>query len=69
MNIDDYIRKYNRPQDNNFAVACYNMNSIQELEEALSEEPDATDMKNWNIGPTEWRDAITAALNERREGE
>lgn len=50
-----------------FAEACYNMNSIAELEQAF-EEPnaDASDLEEWGITPEEWFDAIEEALAAKR---
>lgn len=66
--IDTYARKYNRDPLNNFAGACLNDNSIDELEEALArDDADATDIEEWGLtGEQEWRDAISAALEEMR---
>lgn len=50
-----------------FAEACYDTNSISELEEALNlEEADATDCQEWRVTPEEWRQAIQAALADRK---
>lgn len=54
-------------KQNTFAEACYNQNSINELKIALSEEPDETDMRTWNITPIEWYEQIMLALAARRE--
>ena len=51
---------------NTFAEACYNMNSIQELEEALNQGPDQCDMDEWGISADEWKEQISAALAEKR---
>lgn len=34
---------------NTFAAACYDQNSVKELEQALKEDPDRTDMRTWGI--------------------
>jgi len=52
---------------NTFAAACYDMNSIVELEQALIDGPDATDMKEWGLSEEEWREQVEAALAELRE--
>ena len=49
-----------------FAEACYDMNSINELEEALEGGADDTDMKIWGINAVEWRKAVKEALEEKR---
>ena len=56
-------------QDNTFAAACYNDNTIAELEEALIDGPDASDMANWGISEIEWREQIELALTELRADE
>lgn len=53
--------------DNTFAAACYNMNSIAELEQALIDGPDATDMREWSLAEAGWREQVTIALGELRE--
>jgi len=53
-------------QDNTFAAACYNDNSIAELEQALFEGPDATDMANWGLSESEWREQVEQTLAELR---
>ena len=51
-----------------FAGACYDENSIAELEEALKlRAADKTDCENWTITPTQWRAAIVEALAAKRE--
>jgi hypothetical protein len=51
-------------KDNTFAAACYNENTIAELETALVGDADETDMKLWGINQTEWREQIQTALTE-----
>jgi len=51
-------------KDNTFAAACYNDNTIAELETALVGDADETDMKAWGINQTEWREQIQTALTE-----
>ena len=63
MNISTYTTKYNRPTDNNFAQACYDQNSISELDEMhQSKDADITDCITWDINKNEWSDAIEIAL-------
>ena len=54
-------------QTKQFAEACHDMNSTQELREALLEIPDTVDMKTWGISAEQWREAISAALHDRLE--
>ena len=51
-------------KDNTFAAACYNDNTIEELETALAGTADQTDMASWGIDENEWRDQIQSALAE-----
>jgi predicted Zn-ribbon and HTH transcriptional regulator len=57
------------PQDHQltgFAEACFDTNSVPELIEGLLERSaDKTDCKQWNITPTQWREAIKQALEFR----
>ena len=52
---------------NTFAAACYDMNSIVELEQALKDGPDATDMQEWDLTESEWTEQVEAALAELKE--
>lgn len=54
-------------KENTFAAACYNMNSIEELEQALQGPADRTDMKEWGIGSSVWREQIQLALKAMKE--
>ena len=53
--------------ENTFAAACYNENSITDLETALAGVPDALDMAAWNLSVDEWRDQIEMAIAALRE--
>jgi hypothetical protein len=53
--------------DNTFAAACYDQNSIADLEEALRNGPDATDMHTWGINEQEWKEQIEQAIAAKRE--
>lgn len=55
-----------RIEDNTFAAACYEQNSIAELEEALANCPDKGDMEVWNLSPVEWQLEIELALAAKR---
>lgn len=63
--LDDYAKQYGRSRDSNFAIACYDQNSIDELENATLENADSGDMDAWGISAQEWVDAIRAARNEK----
>lgn len=45
-----------------FSEACFNQNSIKELQDAIAGEPDSTDMQTWGIDEDEWKEAIETAL-------
>jgi len=47
-----------------FAIACIDMNSIDDLLECTGR-ADKADMEQWKITATEWRAAIDAALNAK----
>ncbi len=49
-------------QPNSFAAACYDDNTIAELQEALSEPADSIDCHAWGITPEEWYEQIKLAL-------
>lgn len=54
-------------QENTFAEACYNQNSIEELEAALQGQANAADMKEWDLTEEQWREQISIALQELKE--
>lgn len=53
-------------EPNTFAEACYDQNSIAELEEALVTGPDRADMTEWGLTAVEWRAQVELALREKR---
>lgn len=53
---------FDKIESGSFAAACYDMNTIRELQDALQGDADETDMKNWGIGADEWREQIELAL-------
>ena len=56
-------------QENTFAEACYNTNSIEELQTALTHKSDETDMKVWGLSEREYFESIKLALKKLREEE
>jgi len=48
----------------NFAEACYNQNSIAELQQALKGEADQADMAEWGLTENDWREQVKEALDE-----
>jgi rubrerythrin len=52
--------------DNTFAAACFDQNSIADLEAALINGPDSTDMLTWKLTKEEWIEQINLALQEKR---
>lgn len=56
-------------QENTFAEACYNQNTIAELESALKGEADTGDMDAWSLTAEEWREQVKAALQAKKEDE
>ena len=65
MTLADYARKWHRDPLRNFAMACYEQWTMEELCAAAAAEPDATDMQRWFLSAEEWYDAVNAALLER----
>jgi hypothetical protein len=64
--IKQFAEKWQRDIDNNFATACYNDNTIAELEKSHTPaDADRGDCKNWGITPQEWSEAIEAALRQK----
>jgi hypothetical protein len=53
--------------DSTFAAACFDQNSIAELEQALAGQVDVTDCAEWNLTPEQWRAEIELALAAKRE--
>ena len=47
-----------------FAEACYEMNTIAELEESFKVGVDENDLKTWGITAEEWKENITLAIEE-----
>lgn len=48
-----------------FSAACYDTNSIYELEQALNDSYQAeTSCSDWSISKEEYKTAISAAINE-----
>jgi len=56
-------------QENTFAEACYNTNSIKELEAALNAPADENDMEQWGLSESEYFEEIKTALTELKEDE
>jgi hypothetical protein len=64
----DYAKKYRRPEDTNFALACYEQNTLEELEQAMHGQPDAQDIATWNLRNNgEWIDAVVSAWADKWE--
>jgi len=50
-----------------FAEACYDTNSIEQLDAALRQRAaDKTDCTEWKITPTQWRASIAEALAAKK---
>ena len=47
-----------------FADACIDMNTADELIEALHDGPDEDDCRTWQITADEWRAAVATALRD-----
>lgn len=53
--------------ENTFAAACFDQNSVAELEQALAGKADTADCAEWNLTPEQWRAEIELALAAKRE--
>ena len=53
--------------DNSFAAACYNQNTLEELSALLSEDADAADMATWGLTEAEWSAQVDEAYRAKRE--
>ena len=54
-------------QENTFAEACFDMNSIGELETALKNPADSAEMKQWGISEIHYFSEIELALRALKE--
>ena len=61
------MKNINEIQIGSFAEACYEMNTIEELEIALLGVADLSDCKEWGLSPEEWREQIEIALNVMKD--
>jgi len=67
MTITEYSKKWGRDSDNSFAVACYDMNNIDELQKPHTPDiADDFDCDEWGISPEEWSDEIIAREYQER---
>jgi len=68
MDLTEYSEKWKRDPQYNFAVACYNNNSMLKLKQLLRQNTANTiDMRIWKLrDPQEFFDAVAAALNKRQ---
>jgi hypothetical protein len=65
--ITDKFREFKNEHNENvvaFAMACIDMNSIDDLLECTKHKKQA-DMRQWKISERHWREAIDAALNAK----
>ncbi|MDE9477041.1 hypothetical protein KKJ06_16715 [Xenorhabdus bovienii] len=53
--------------DNTFAAACYNQNTIEDLQAALLAGPDESDMKTWGLTAEQWTNEIKLAIKALAE--
>ena len=67
--LREYAETWGRDPGNNFAVACFEQNSINELidglADAVNQHPDRIDMKNWDMDGNEWIHAMKCALRQK----
>lgn len=55
--------------ENTFAAACFDQNSAKELQAALTNGPDASDMRDWGLTAEEWNAQVHQALKAKIEDE
>lgn len=67
MKLNSRVIKMTNIETGTFAEACYDMNTIEELELALTQSADKNDMKQWSITEKEWRENIELALTALKE--
>ncbi|MBA7533682.1 hypothetical protein ES705_25925 [subsurface metagenome] len=66
MNLKEFAIHYDRDPNNNFAVACFDTNSVAELQDSHDpRDADPIDLRAWHINADEWADAVQAALEEK----
>ena len=66
--IQQETKTMSEKQLTGFAEACYDTNTVAELEAALEQRAaDTTDCEIWEITPTQWRAAIAEALAAKLE--
>lgn len=66
MKIAKLAHKWGWDAGNNFAVACYNNNSITELLDICHNGSNKTDMRKWGVTVEQWYECIAAALYDLR---
>lgn len=57
---------FDQLEDNTLAAACYDANTIEELDAAVAGCPDLGECQQWEITPTEWRRQVLLALRVMR---
>ena len=65
--LENIMSAINKIQENTFAEACYECNTIKQLEHALTIEADKDDMEQWGITADEWREQIKLAIAALQE--
>ncbi|MDE9484464.1 hypothetical protein, partial [Xenorhabdus bovienii] len=61
------VNKMTTINDNTFAAACYNQNTIEDLQAALLAGPDESDMKTWGLTAEQWTNEIKLAIKALAE--
>lgn len=59
--MSDAIRNIRDDRTRDFAEACYDGNTIEQLEDTTFS-PDEFDMKDWGLTAEQWHEAVNAAL-------
>ena len=55
--------------ENTFAAACYEQNSVEELQSALEGAADVGEMMRWGLTSQEWREQIALAIAALKDEE
>ncbi len=63
--MTDAIRNITDNQTRAFAEACYDNNTVEEMQEVVND-PDPFDMEAWDVDEAQWKEAIAAALADRQ---
>lgn len=55
-------------EENTFAAACIDQNSLQELCKALEDGPDERDLREWGLTDNEWLEQVELSIKVLKIG-